>query len=257
MTQFLYDLNTTDASNTDIDGADIAENNAPATINNALRALCGSIARTLHAQTGEKITAGTADAQTLTTGLGWAALENAWISFEAGAGLTNTGACTIDVDTLGAVAIKVAGGADPWAGAITAGGIYLLFYDSGASVWQLLNPWIDRTVLAAKSQDDQAWYGLLRGTVADGDYLIVINARRAGTIGQTTTKCVSGTATATFKVNTTALGGVANAVSSSEVTETHASANTFAIGDDIVIAISAASSCIGMSFSIEFTESLD
>lgn len=84
-------------------------------------------------------------------------------------------------------------------------------------------------------------------------YRIVVKATHGGTITETTTISASGTCTATFKINTTALGGTANSVSSSEESQAHASANDFVAGDDIQITISANSSCADMSFTIKYT----
>lgn len=88
------------------------------------------------------------------------------------------------------------------------------------------------------------------------DYRLVVNMPFAGTITQTTTRSASGTATATFKVNTTALGGTANSVSSSEQSQAHASSNTFSAGDDIVVTISSNAACLNLSFTVKFTRSL-
>lgn len=93
-------------------------------------------------------------------------------------------------------------------------------------------------------------------TVANQDYTIVLRMPVAGTIIETSSKCVSGTATATFKVNTTALGGTANAVSSTQVNTTQSSSNTFAANDLIVVTMSANSSCLGAAFTIKYTRVL-
>jgi hypothetical protein len=93
-------------------------------------------------------------------------------------------------------------------------------------------------------------------TPADGDYMLVVKMPYAGTINETVTKSASGTCTATFKVNTTALGGTANSVSSAEQSQTHSSSNTFAAGDDIQVTISSNSACSKMSFSIKVTRSI-
>lgn len=207
-------------------------------------AAVGALARLFHAQTGEKVSAGTANAQTLTTGLGWAALESAWVAFTAGSGLNNTGAATLNVDSLGTRDLKLPAGGDLYAGAIREGGVYMVAYKASVDDWILLNP----------SPGKDRFYGVFRGTVADGDTTIVLKASRALTITETTTKCISGTATATFKINTTALGGTANSVSSTEQSQAHSTTNSVAAGDDIVITISSASTCIGMSWSIEFEE---
>jgi hypothetical protein len=88
------------------------------------------------------------------------------------------------------------------------------------------------------------------------DYRMVVNIPFNGIITDTTTRSVSGTCTATFKINTTALGGSTNPVSSTEVTRAHASNNIFIVGDDIVITISANASCIDMSWTISYIRDL-
>lgn len=92
---------------------------------------------------------------------------------------------------------------------------------------------------------------------SDKSYTIALKMAHGGTITETTTKSASGTCTATFKINTTALGGTANSVSSAEQSQAHASSNTFAAGDDIVLTVSSNSSCADMSFSIKYTRTLD
>ncbi len=111
-----------------------------------------------------------------------------------------------------------------------------------------------RTTLlaAARTQPNEALHGLIE-TVADKDYKIFIKAAHGGTITETNTISASGTCTATFKINTTALGGTANSVSSVEESQAHASANVFVAGDDIVITVSANSTCLDMSYSIKYT----
>ena len=98
----------------------------------------------------------------------------------------------------------------------------------------------------------QSWSGIL--LLPDNQsYTLVLNCPFAGTITKTTTKSASGTCTATFKINTTALGGTANSVSSSEQEQSHSSANAFSVGDDIVVTISSNSTCVDASFTIEYT----
>lgn len=108
---------------------------------------------------------------------------------------------------------------------------------------------------AAQSQTNEGISGLIE-TPSNKDYRIVVKAPHGGTITETTTISASGTCTATFKINATALGGTANSVSSSEQSQAHAGSNTFSAGDDIVITISANSSCADMSFTIKYTRTL-
>lgn len=106
---------------------------------------------------------------------------------------------------------------------------------------------------------DQTLTSCLTGaiqTVADQDYIILLKAPHAMTITETTTKSWSGTCTATFKINSTALGGTANSVSTSEESQAHASANSVAAGDDIVLTVSSNSSCEDMNFTIKYTATL-
>ena len=97
-----------------------------------------------------------------------------------------------------------------------------------------------------------SWSGILL-LPANQTYKLVIKCPFAGVIDSVTTMCASGTATATFKINTTALGGTANAISTSEQSQNHASDNAFSVGDDIQVTISSNSSCVDASFSIVYT----
>lgn len=72
----------------------------------------------------------------------------------------------------------------------------------------------------------------------------------------TVSKSASGTCTATFKINTTALGGTANSVSSTEQTRAHASANVLGVGDDLVVTISSNSSAIDVELNVHTTRVL-
>lgn len=109
---------------------------------------------------------------------------------------------------------------------------------------------------AAATQTKEMMCGFISAP-SDKDYRFVLNAAHAGTITETTTRSESGTCTATFKVNTTALGGTANSVSTSEQSQAHASSNTFAEGDDLVLTVSSNSSCLGLSFTIKYTRTLE
>lgn len=94
-------------------------------------------------------------------------------------------------------------------------------------------------------------------TVEDGDYLVRLNAAYAFTITKVTTKCGAGTCTLTVKIGATALGGTANSVSTTEQSQTHSSSNSASAGDDIVLTVSANSSCTDMTVEIEGTRTLE
>jgi hypothetical protein len=94
------------------------------------------------------------------------------------------------------------------------------------------------------------------GTVEDKTYKLVVKMPHGATITEATTISESGTCTATFKINTTALGGTANSVSSSETSQAHASSNVASAGDDIQLTVSSNSTCLGLSFSLKYTRVL-
>ena len=108
---------------------------------------------------------------------------------------------------------------------------------------------------AALSQTEEFVSGYIKSPAAQ-TYLLVVEIPHGGTITSVSTKSESGTCTATFKVNSTALGGTANSVSSAQNDQAQASSNTFVAGDDINVTISSVSSCVGMSFTIKYTRTL-
>lgn len=123
---------------------------------------------------------------------------------------------------------------------------------SGDNISELVN---DSGYLTSSSTITDYISGLIEAP-SDKDYKLVVKSPYACTITETTTISTSGTATATFKINTTALGGTANSVSSTEESQAHSSSNSVSAGDDIVLTISSASSCENLSFTIKFTRSL-
>ena len=88
------------------------------------------------------------------------------------------------------------------------------------------------------------------------DYKVVVKAALARTITSVTTICATGTATLTVKINSTALGGTANSVSTSEQSQEHTTANAVAAGDDIVFTFSAVSSAERVSVTLSGTLTL-
>jgi hypothetical protein len=87
----------------------------------------------------------------------------------------------------------------------------------------------------------------------DGDYTIILKSIWAGAITDLTAKSASGTCTLTGKINSTNLGGTANSVSSTESSQSHSSANVVAVGDDIVLTVSANTSASKVSGRFEMT----
>jgi hypothetical protein len=118
----------------------------------------------------------------------------------------------------------------------------------------------DGTVNKWITDDRTQTYGmpiLFKGAVSDGDYLVALNLPKAITITKVTSKSTAGTCTATVKIGSTALGGTANSVSTTQQEQAHSTSNTAAAGDDITVTVSANSSCENMSLMIEYTAELD
>lgn len=75
--------------------------------------------------------AGSADAYVVTrTFAATAYADGMKVRMKVGAGNTNTGACTVDVDAIGARSIKLITGDDPAAADLTAGDFIELVYDA-------------------------------------------------------------------------------------------------------------------------------
>lgn len=90
-------------------------------------------------------------------------------------------------------------------------------------------------------------------TVADQDYVLWYDAPFPGTITMIRTESASGTCTLTGKVNTTALGGTANSVSSTAQEQAHSTANTFVKGDKVLYTVSSNASCLNMAVAFYLT----
>lgn len=112
-------------------------------------------------------------------------------------------------------------------------------------------------VSATKAAKDQVWeQSFFIEYPENKDYRLVINSQEARTVTNVTTRSSAGTCTLTVKLNTTALGGSANSVSTSETSQAHSSSNVVQIGDDIVFTVSASSSIEGLSILISGTMTL-
>lgn len=108
-----------------------------------------------------------------------------------------------------------------------------------------------QTQFSAIAQQYEFISGVIE-TVADATYTLVVRVPFKGTISTATTVSASGTCTAQFQINSTALGGTANSVSTTETTQTHSSANVFNADDDIVLRVSSNAACLKMSFTLRY-----
>lgn len=196
---------------------------------------------------------GTANALTLTPMFTMTAyVDTDVVTFEAAS--NNSGAATLNISALGTKAIrKIVAGADVAlvTGDLLDGIRYTVSYDSAANA--AAGAWILASSLPSSITDDMS--GLI-SVAANKSYTIRLKAAIGGTISETTTKCLSGACTMTFKINTTALGGTANSVTSSEQSQAHSTANIFVAGDDIVVTVSANASCLDAAFSLKYTRAI-
>lgn len=134
----IYDWSTTAASNASVGSINWAEGQLPSTVNNSARAEMADVAAWRDLLGAVKISA-TADTMTLTSGLSLSAYaQGLMFAFECGA--ANTGAVTINVDSLGAKAIVKRYNQPLVAGDLVAGGIYLIAYEATAGNFQLISP---------------------------------------------------------------------------------------------------------------------
>lgn len=137
----IYNWSTTAADNDDADATiNWTEGQAPGTVNNSARAMMTRVAQLLDDLGGVGTVGGTADAITVTSAMDSLAAGKL-VAFKAGS--ANTGAATLNVNSLGVKAIRKKGDTALAAGEIAANGIYICRYDtaynSAAGAWVLLN----------------------------------------------------------------------------------------------------------------------
>ena len=134
----IYDWSTTPASNATVGSISWAENQAPSTVNNSARQEMADVAAWRDFLGGAKVSSGT-DTITLTSGLSLSAYaQGQMFAFEAGG--TNTSAVTLNVDSVGAKAIKKYHDVALASGDIETGGIYLVAYEGASDEFLLLSP---------------------------------------------------------------------------------------------------------------------
>jgi hypothetical protein len=137
----MYSWSQTAASNSTADTAiNWAEGQLPSTVNDSARGMMSVLAKWRDDISGVQpsnvvqTSGGAANVQTLTTNGSIAALTNGWtLTFKAG--FSNTAACTMNVDTLGAKSINRISGTALGGGEIVAGCVYTITYHQPADVW--------------------------------------------------------------------------------------------------------------------------
>lgn len=128
---------TTPANNATADGSLWAEGMLPAAINDSARDNMAAQAMLRKDTSGEIVSGGSANAQTLTLNTASYNTLGDGHRFTFRAGFTNTGAATLNVNGTGAIAITDPIGNALVSGEIVAGGIYDVTYVSATPAWRL------------------------------------------------------------------------------------------------------------------------
>lgn len=110
---------------------------------------------------------------------------------------------------------------------------------------------IDALEASAAAKLQNFFTSVLILTPEDQDYKIVVKSPIQFTIQSITTISTTGTCTLTGKINTTALGGTANSVSTTEQEQTHSSSNVVGVGDDVVLTVSSNSAAENVSVTLK------
>lgn len=113
-----------------------------------------------------------------------------------------------------------------------------------------------RDVIMFDPEDVVEFASTLIELADDKDYPLILNLPGEAEIISMTTDCTAGTATATGKINGTALGGTANAVSTTEQTQLHTTNNIWVPGDRLVVTISSNADAENVTVSIAYKRRL-
>src|SRR6187401_2740551 len=112
-----------------------AEGQPRASVNNSARSMLAAHAKDRDLKNGSITTGGTANAQTFTSGVAYTTVPTG-LTVRLKVGVTNTGATTLNMDGIGAVAIKDQAGLDIGANALLLGRYVDLLYNG--TNWILL-----------------------------------------------------------------------------------------------------------------------
>ena len=140
-TEDLQSWSVTAGSNANADaGINWAEGQARASVNNSARSMMAAHAKDRNLRNGSITTAGTANVQTFTSGVGYTLTvpTGLMVKLKVGVGLNNTSALTLNMDGIGAVTVKDMAGRDVTGGAFIAGRYVDLIYNG--TNWILLLP---------------------------------------------------------------------------------------------------------------------
>lgn len=168
---------TTASSNGSADtNVNFAEGQLAPTLNNSSRATMAAIKGWSNQISGGCTCAGSSNAYTITSDAA-AAISTAYgagMMFMLKANHTNTGAATLNVDSVGAVAIKTSDGGDVVAGDIVSGGLYLLAYNATGPRFDLIGTFaggsfqpLDATLTAVAGLSFSSTNAFFRATDVD------------------------------------------------------------------------------------------
>ena len=130
--------NTSAASNNNAPPNGAPEGMAPSTVNDTMREMMAAVARWYSDTDGTLISGGAGNTYTLTSNSTHAALaDQSFLVFRADK--SNTGAASLNVDSLGAKAIQSSGSA-LGSGEIVANTVIMVAYNATSDVYDLLNP---------------------------------------------------------------------------------------------------------------------
>lgn len=139
----LWKWSRTASDNDDADSTiNWAEGQAPSTVNNSARAEMAAVAKYRDDVSGAVASGGGTTAYTFSTYQGLTELTDGFkIAFTCNA--TNTGASTLNVDSLGAVALQKVKGTAMEAGELVAGCVYTATYDSASTAAWVIHGGVD------------------------------------------------------------------------------------------------------------------
>ena len=134
----VYSWSTTASANGSADTLiNWAEGQPRASVNNSARSMMAALAKQFALFNGSIVTTGTANAQSFTSGIGYTVVPNQFYArIKIGAGLTNTGAMTLQMDGLGAKTVLTAAATALTGGEFSSGGYTEVLYNG--SNWVFL-----------------------------------------------------------------------------------------------------------------------
>lgn len=188
----VYEYDTTAGNNTQTGGGvSVAEGVNAALVNNAQRDVMADTAKWRDVIGGAKTAGGSANAITLSTGLSVPSYADGQMFSFVAAG-DNTGATTLNIDTIGAKAVRKNGDVALEGGEIVTGGHYIVQYDasanSAAGAFLLVNPLSAGLSSANTFTKTQTWTkgadvaSATSLTLGDGNYFDITGTTTVATI---------------------------------------------------------------------------